>query len=170
METITKIEPIKKRPSALTLFLFLLTNLVISLCYLFLVKSFNYSFQVNGSPGFALSPETLLWITFGMIILVGLVPYFLYNLSNYETDRRGLRLNYTLYYTHFLFFILWSFFTYTLALPVVGIIMLGLAILLGVFVIYRFTTNTIVGGCLLTIWGLWLIYLFILNLAYLLLI
>ena len=169
MET-TRIEKIKKRPTALTLFIFLVMNLVISLCYLFLVRAFNYSFQVNGSPSFALSPEILLWVTFGMIILMGLVPYFLFNISNYETDRYGLKLNYTLFYIHFLFFVLWAFFTYTLALPVVGIIFLGLAIALGVYVIYRFTTNTIVGGSLLTIWGLWLIYLFILNLAYLLVI
>lgn len=169
MET-TNIKRIKKRPTMLTVFMFLLMNLVISLVYLFLVRGFNYPFQVNGSPSFALPPEIILWITFGMIILVGLVPFFLYSVSNYDTDRVGLRINYTLYYLHFLFFVLWAFFTFTLTLPIVGLIFLGLAIILGVFVIYRFTTNTIVGGSLLTIWGLWLIYLFILNLAYLLLI
>ena len=166
----TKIERIKKHPTILTVFMFLLMNLVIALIYLFLVRGFNYSLQVTGSPTFALSPEIILWMTFGMIIVVGLVPFFLYSVSNYDTDRIGLRINYTLYYLHFLFFVLWAFFTFTLVLPIVGLIFLGFAILLGVFVIYRFTTNTIIGGSLLTIWGLWLIYLFILNLAYLLLI
>lgn len=169
MEKSSKIEKIEKHPTSLTIFLFLIVNIVIALCYLFFVGAFNYSFKVNGSPSFTLAPELLLWITFGMIVMLGLVPYFLYNISNFKTNRDGLKLNYTLYYTHFLFFLLWAFFTYTLSLPIIGIIMLGIAIIIGAFVVYRFTTNTIVGGSILTLWALWLIYLFILNLAYLLL-
>lgn len=148
----------------------MLANIAIAVIYLFFTKNFNYSFKVNGEPTFALSPNLILWLTFGVIILLGMVPYFMFNLSNFKTDRPGLKLNYTLYYIHFLFFLLWAFFTFTLALPIVGIIMLGIAICIGIFTIYRFTTNTIFGGIILTLWGLWLIYLFILNLAYLLLI
>ena len=148
----------------------MLANIVIAVIYLFFTKNFNYSFQVNGSPSFALSPNIILWMTFGVIILLGAVPYFLFNLSNFKTNRIGLKINYTLFYIHFFFFLMWSFFTFTLSLPVVGLIMLGITIGIGIFTIYRFMTNTIVGGAILTLWGLWLIYLFILNLAYLLLI
>ena len=101
--------------------------------------------------------------------MLGIVPYILFNLSNFKTDRFGLRLNYTLYYVHFLLFLLWAFFTFTLSLPIVGVIILGLAIALLLFVVYRFMTNSIVAGCLLTVWALWLMYLFVLNFAFVLL-
>ena len=104
-----------------------------------------------------------------MIIALGVVPYMLFNLSNFKTDRCGLRLNYTIYYIHFLLFLLWAFFAFTLALPTAGLVILGLAIVLGVFVVYRFMTNSIVAGSILTVWCLWLIYIFVLNLAYIIL-
>ena len=151
------------------LLILMLSNIVISVIYLFFVKNFNYSFIVNGEPTFAMSHILLLWITFGMIIMLGIVPYILFNLSNFKTDRFGLRLNYTLYYVHFLLFLLWAFFTFTLSLPIVGVIILGVATALLLFVVYRFMTNSIVAGCLLTIWALWLMYLFVLNFAYVLL-
>jgi len=147
----------------------MLANGLIALIYLFFVRQNNYSFVVNGEPNFALNGNILFWITFGMIIALGVVPYMLFNLSNFKTDRCGLRLNYTIYYIHFLLFLLWAFFAFTLALPTAGLVILGLAIVLGVFVVYRFMTNSIVAGSILTVWCLWLIYIFVLNLAYIIL-
>lgn len=151
------------------LFLLMLSNAVIAVIYLFLVRQNNYTFSINNEPSFALDGNILFWITFGMIILIGVVPYMLFNKSNFKTDRHGLRLNYSLYYIHFLLFLMWALFSFTLKMPVIGVIFLGMAIALGVFVMYRFMTNTIVAGSIITIWGLWLIYVFILNFAYILL-
>ena len=151
------------------LLVLMLSNGLIALVYWFLVNKFNYTFMVNGEPNFALDGNILFWITFGFIILLGVVPYMLFNKSNFKTDRAGLRLNYTIFYLHFLLFILWALFSFTLKMPAVGVIMLGLAICLGVFVVYRFMTNSIVAGSLLSIWALWLVYVFVLNFAYVLL-
>lgn len=151
------------------LLILMLTNIVIAVIYLFFVRGFNYTFQVNEEPMFAIPGNILMWITFGMLILLGTVPYFLFNLSNFKTDRYGLRLNYTLYYIYMLEVLMWAFFSFTLSLPIVGVIMLGIAIALGIFVTYRFMTNSITSGVILTIFELWLIYVFVLNFAYVLL-
>ena len=169
MKTSTSSSSSKKTTGVIfPLFTLMLANAFIALIYLFYVRNSNYTFIKNGEPTFALDGTILFWITFGMIIALGVVPYMLFNKSNFKTDRHGLRLNYTLYYIHFLFFLLWAMFSFMLSLPVAGVIMLGLAIALGIFVVYRFMTNTIVGGTILSFWAIWLIYIFILNLAYVL--
>ena len=151
------------------LLILMLTNIVIAIIYLFFVRGFNYTFQTNGEPMFAIPGNILMWLTFGMLILLGTVPYFLFNLSNFKTDRNGLKLNYTLFYIYMLEVLMWAFFSFTLAMPIVGVIMLGIAIALGIFTTYRFMTNSITSGVILTIFELWLIYVFILNFAYVLL-
>lgn len=148
----------------------MLANIAIAIIYLFLVRGFNYTFSVSGEPNFAIPAPILMWLNFGMLIVLGLVPYFLFNLSNFKTDRFGLRLNYTLFYIYMFLFLFWALFSFTLSLPVVGLIMLGITISLGIFVTYRFMTNSICSGVLLTVFELWLIYIFILNFAYVLLI
>lgn len=147
----------------------ILANSFIAVVYLFLVKGFNYTFIKNGEPTFALSGTIILWVTFGMLILMGLVPYFLFNLSNFKTDRTGLKKNYCWYYWFMLMVLLWAFFSFTLKLPIVGCIILGIAIAEGIYTTYRFMTNSICSGVLLSVFNMWLIYLFILNLAYILL-
>ena len=147
----------------------MLANGLIALIFLFFTKNFNYNFIVNGEPAFALNKDVLMWISFGFLIILGLAPYFLFNLSAFKTDRYGLKLNYSLYYSGLLLFLMWSFFSFTLSLPIVGVIILGLAIILWIFVVYRFMTNSITSGIILTLFCLWLIYLFILNFAFVLL-
>lgn len=147
----------------------MLANTLIALIYYFYVRNSNYSFIKNGEPSFALSGNLLFWITFGMVIFLGVVPYMLFNKSHFQTNRAGLRLNYTLYYIHFFIFLLWAMFSFMLKLPIPGIMILGVCIALGIFVVYRFMTNSIIAGTILSIWTLWLIYIFILNLAYVLL-
>lgn len=155
--------------SLFSLFTLMLTNTLIALIYYFYVKNSNYSFIKNGEPSFALSANLLFWITFGMIILLGVVPYMLFTKSNFQTNRVGLRLNYILYYVHFFVFLQWAMLSYMLKLPIAGVVVLGISIALGIFVVYRFMTNTIIAGTILSIWTLWLIYIFILNLSYVLL-
>ena len=160
----------KKNSNGLfSLLTLMLANALIAVIYLFYVRNSNYTFVKNGEPLFALKGELLFWITFGMIIVLGVVPYMLFNKSHFQTNRAGLRLNYILYYIHFFIFLLWAMFGFMLNLPLPGLIVLGVCIALGIFVVYRFMTNTIVAGVLLCFWILWLIYLFILNLAYVLL-
>ena len=157
------------KPIRFPILILLLANTVIALVYLFLTRGFSYDLIKNGEPLFALPTAIILWVTFGMILVLGLAPYFMFNLSNFKTDRYGLKLNYTLFYLHFLGVILWTLFTFTLSLPIVGVIFLGITICALIFTVYRFMTNSIVSGVMLTLWALWLIYLFILNLAYILL-
>ena len=168
MKTSTTSTTKKSTGAIFPLFTLMLANALIAVIYLFYVKNSNYSFIKNGEPTFALDGTILFWITFGMIITLGVVPYMLFNKSNFKTDRYGLRLNYTLYYIHFLFFLLWAMFSFMLSLPVAGVIILGLAIAIGIFVVYRFMTNSIVAGTILSVWAVWLVYIFILNLAYVL--
>jgi len=165
MSTSTTLKTTYKSKNILsTLLLFLLVNVVISLIFLFITKNFTYPFL---NVPFALNPTTILWVTFGVLSALGITPYFLHNISNGKTDRQGLKLNYHLYYIMLLAFLSWSLFTYTLSLPIVGLIILAISIIIGMFTMYRFTTNTIVGGVCLLIWNLWNCYIFIIQLAYL---
>lgn len=170
MNSSTTFQTKRKTTSTLfPLFTLMLANGLIALIFMFFAKNNSILFMKNGEPSFAMPANLLFWITFGMIIGLGVVPYMLFNISGFKTDRVGLTLNYSLFYLHFLLFLMWAMFTYFLSLPVAGYIVLGVSICVGIFANYRFMTNSISAGTILTIWCLWLIYLFVLNFAYVLL-
>lgn len=169
MKSSTTFSTRKKVTPLFPLVTLLLANGLISLIFMFFAKNNSLTFIKNGEPTCAISHTLLFWLTFGMVICMGLVPFMQFSVSGYKTDRSGLSLNYSLFYLHFLLFLMWAMFTYFLSLPVAGCIVLGVAICVSIFICYRFITNSIIAGSIFTIWCLWLIYVFILNLAYVLL-
>lgn len=159
----------KTSPKYMSLFYFLASNVVIALIYYFLVSGFVYPFTVGGEPAFSLSANLILWLTFCLTIIVGVVPFMELSLAK-NTNRTGQRVTFVIYYIFLLMVLLWALFTFTLKLPVVGVIILGITIALGIYLAYRFLTRTIVGGVIFTLYLLYLIYIFVQNLAYVLLV
>ena len=159
---------IKSKNNIIYLFYFLLAGLVISIIHYFFSSGFIYSFNSLGEIPYAPSPGLVLWLTFGFLIVISIANYFILNLSN-GFNHAGTKLSLCLFYVYMLGVLLWSFFSFTLSLPVAGLIMLGLTICLGLYTCYRYLTRSIVGGVILTIFELYLMLVFSSQLAYLLL-
>lgn len=157
----------KKSNKWVSLIYFMLSNLVVALAFYFLTSEFIYKFSVNSEPSFSLNPSALLWITFSMLVILGVVNFMLLSLSKNQ-NKAGMRLSFTLYYIFMLGVLLWAFFSFTLALPTAGVVLLGITICLGIYLTYRYLTRSIVAGVILTIFNLYLIYLFVTNFAYIL--
>ena len=152
------------------LFIFMCGSIIAGLIFLFLQKSNNYDFIVNGEPSFAIPSRVHIWISFCMIVLLGVCPFMLYYIRNSNPDKMGQKLNYSLFYCHLLFVLVWALCSFTLSSPILGVIGLTIAIAIGIFATYRFMSNTITAGVILFVWNVWLIFMFVLNLAYCLLI
>jgi len=159
----------KHQNKYLSILYFMLTNVVIALIFYFLASSHIYRFMVNGEPSFALNGTSLLWVTFVLTVIVGIINFMPLALSK-NMNRTGLRLTYMLYYIFFLMFLLWALFTFTLKMPVVGVIILGLTIALGIYLAYRYLTRSIVAGVIFTLYLLFLMYVFVTQLGYVLLV
>lgn len=159
----------KKESKYLSILYFMLTNIVIAFVYYFLTAGFVYPFTSGAEPSFALSASSILWVTFTLTIIVGIINFMPLALSK-NMNRTGLRLTYALYYIFFLMFLLWALFTFTLHLPTAGVIILGVTTSLGIYLAYRYLTRSIVAGVIFTLYLLYLIYLFVQNLAYVLIV
>lgn len=158
----------KQKSKYVCLLYFMLSNLVIAFIYYFLLSGFVYPLIKNGEPMFSMPANLLLWLTFGFIVVLGVTNFFVLSLSK-NTNRTGQRVTFVLYYIFFADVLLWALFTFTLKLPTAGVIILGTAICLGIYEAYRYLTRSIVAGVIYSLFILYLIYIFMQNLAYILL-
>lgn len=152
------------------LFLYLISAMLIAgLCYLLSANKF-YDFVINGEPTFSLPYNTINYITMIAIDFVGLASFLMW--ISHRTNARPkkeIHENFITLGILAIAFLLYPLFTYALFLPIIGCIVLGIVIGLSIYTTYRFFNSSISAGVFMTIWTLWLMYLFILNFAYCLL-
>ncbi len=152
------------------LFVFLLSSVIFAfLCYLFSASKF-FDFNVNGEPTFFLSANILCYITLIALCFLGLGTYLMW-FSKYDTGRpaKEIQENFISLAIMLILFLLYPLFTFALQLPIFGAIILGLVIAVSIYTTYRYYNSSISAGIFITIWTLWLMYVFTLNFAYCLL-
>lgn len=145
--------------------LFMLANLAIAFIFYFLSSGFIYLFSVNGEPAFSMPPQLLLWMMFSYLVVLGTVNFMIFSLSK-NLNTFGMRLTLLLFYIFMLMILVWAMFSFTLKMPTLGVIILGLAIAFGIYLTYRYLTRSVVAGSILTIFILNLIYIFVTQLGY----
>lgn len=79
-----------------------------------------------------------------------------------------IRENLLTFYIHMALMLFWPLLFFRIGVPIVAIIFLGLAIISGIYLVYRYFNSCITAGILSLIWALWLLYIFYFNLAYIL--
>ena len=152
------------------LFVFLASSVIFAfVCYLFSAKNF-FDFSVNGEPSFFLSSNTLCYITLIALCFLGLGSYLMW-FSKYDANRPKKEIfeNFISLAISLILFLLYPLFTFALALPIFGAIILGLVIVVSIYTTYRYFNSSIGSGIFITVWTLWLMYVFVLNFAYCLL-
>lgn len=152
------------------LFLFLLGAMVIALLAYLLSANKFFDFVVNGEPSFFLSAKLLKYLTLIGLDFVAIASYLMW-FSNYSAKRpkKEIHENFIYLSLFIILFLLYPLFTFAIVQPVVGCCILGVAIGLSIYVTYRYFNSSISAGIFMTIWTLWLMFVFILNLAYCLL-
>lgn len=152
------------------LFLYLICAMLIAgLCYLLSANKF-YNFTINEEPTFSLPYQTTNYLTMIAINFVGLASFLMWiTLRTNARPKKEIYENFITLGILMITFLLYPLFTYALHLPIVGCIVLGITIALSIYTTYRYYNSSISSGVFITIWTLWLMYLFILNFAYCLL-
>ncbi|MBP3630742.1 MAG: tryptophan-rich sensory protein [Clostridia bacterium] len=152
------------------LFIFITSSMIIALLAYLLSANKLFDFIVNNEPTFSLSSNLLKYLTLIALDFVGLATYLMW-FSHYVNKRpkNEIHENFIHLGILLLVFLLYPLFTFGLSLPIVGCCILGVLIGYSIYVTYRYYNSSISAGVFMTVWTLWLMYVFILNFAYCLL-
>ena len=154
----------------LYVFLYIIGAMVIGGITYLMCGNNGYTFIKNSEPNFAMSFSGITWCTMFGLDLLGIASFFMW-LSKYTDSRpkKEILENFIPLIIHLVLIMLWALFSFGLLLPIVGCCILGVSIVVAIYMTYRYYNSSIIAGILSTIWTLWLMYVFILNLAYCLL-
>ena len=152
------------------LFIFLASAMIIALLAFLLSANNLFDFIVNNEPTFSLSSNLLKYLTLIALDFVGLATYLMW-FSHYTNKRpkNEIHENFIHLGIDLILFLLYPLFTFGLTLPIVGCCILGVLIGYSIYLTYRYYNSSIGAGIFMTVWTLWLMYLFVLNFAFCLL-
>lgn len=162
---VTQTRKIEQKSRWQALCLFMLANLAIAFIFYFLSSGFIYPFASGGEPSFSMPPKVILWMIFSYLVILGVINFMLFSLSK-NLNNFGMRLTLLLFYIFMGMTLLWALFSFTLKMPIVGVVILGLTIAFGIYLTYRYLTRSVVAGSILTLFILNLIYIFVTQLGY----
>lgn len=118
--------------------------------------------------GYQMPPATVPKIVFPIAwaiiyIAIGVSTFLMWRDKEIKsTDRK---INLILYFVHMFFNVLWPLFFFRLDLPIFAVIWLALTIISAFIVMYRYFVCNLPAGIIFTIYSLWLLYAFYLNLG-----
>lgn len=101
------------------------------------------------------------------LLSIALATYFQW-LSKKTRPIVEIRENLITFYIHMAVMLFWPLLFFRVYVPIVAVVFLGIAILLGIYLVYRYFNSCITAGILSLIWVLWLLYVFYFNFSYVL--
>ncbi len=151
-------------------FLFLCGAIAIAGITYLLCGQNAYDFIINGEPEFALGFNSLRYLSIVGLCIFSLSSYLVW-LSKYTNSRPTLEIkeNFITAGVYIFMFMLWALFAFGLNLPTAGFIVLAVTVMLGIYCVYRYYNSSITAGILSSLWEVWLMYILVLNLAYIIL-
>ena len=136
----------------------------------FLFEMKNFPLVKNGEPTLSLNPSTLIWLSSCTVILIGLSTFFMLTTSGMiNRPKKEIIENLISLSATCLLILLYPLFFYLCSLKIVGVVILGLAILSASYTTYRYYNACLLAGTIMGLITLWLNYLFIISFGFLLL-
>lgn len=126
-----------------------------------------------GRPAGNLPRATLPNIAFNiiwpiMVIVLGLSTYFSWR-SKRNRPKKEIQENLITFYVHLFIILFWPLVFYRLESPIIACIILGFAVLSAIYLFYRYLNSSVTAGVLSLIYTLWLLYIFYINISFILL-
>lgn len=106
------------------------------------------------------------WCT--TLFLLSLATYFQF-ISKKTRPIIEIKENLMTFYIHLLLVFFWPLIFFRVESPIIACILIGLAVITSIYLVYRYFNSSVTAGVLSTFWCIWLMYIFYINLAYILL-